>query len=238
MPSFELACLSAQSVVHHGKPLTALHGGLAASNAALCVDIRLIRPNGISHHGRPSVGEHGIQDKFHLLGRLDVLLPLVVDNALCCVDDLRPGKPGLVHGLPQVRGRLYALVDLVPLHGALIAAAHGKLQRQVRICDQSLRRLLVIAVQLRVVKLESVHVSAAHAVRCPAVNVLRRVHLVHLSACVHADVAAIRKRGELLIGQFRLVNTLSAGKQFQKRVHFHACISAGRCYTGCILLRG
>ena len=141
-----------------------------------------------------------------------------MDNALRCVDDLRPGKPRLVHGLPQVRGRLHTLVDLVPLHGTLIASVHGELQRQVRVRDQGLRRLLVIAVQLRVVELESVHVSAAHAVRCPAVNVLLRVNLVHLSAGIHADVAAFRKGAKLLIGQFGLLHPLLPSQNVHKDI--------------------
>jgi len=81
---------------------------------------------------------------------------------------------------------LCRLLDGVALHGSLITAAHGLLEGEVCVRDQGVGRFLVIAVQLRVVELEGVHVSAAHRLHPPPVDVLLRVDLEHLAGGVHA----------------------------------------------------
>ena len=139
------------------------------------------------------MGEHIVKNQLHPLGRRHVLLPVVRYNAFRRVNDGVTGKPGFVHGLPQVGRGLRRLLYRVALHGPLIAAAHGLLEGEVCIRDQGIGRFLIVVVQLRVVELEGVHVSAANRLHPPPVDVLLRVDLEHLAGGVHAH-------GALLVG--------------------------------------
>ena len=211
---------------------------LTACNASFCIDVVLIGRNE-AVHGLIPICQHFIQNELDTLRRCDILLSLVVDNGIQSRFDLLIGKTVIVQKggnaltCAALRSGVRLTCICIALFDDLSALFHDRQFIQQGSCG-----LLVIRLNFRVVVLKRLDSAVTHLVAASLVDVLCRVHLVHFSACVHADVAAIRKRGELLIGQFRLVNTLSAGKQFQKRVHICACISAGRCYTGSILLRG
>ena len=98
-----------------------------AGNAFLGVDIGFVRCHGLAIHGSVALRKHIVENELHRLGGCYILLSLVVNDALCRVNNLVSRKPGFIHSRPQRSGCLRALIDAVPLERPLIAPGHGEL---------------------------------------------------------------------------------------------------------------
>ena len=154
-----LSCLEGKAVVSYilvkaGR----LH--LCACDLLLCCNIIRIGGNRRSINSSVPIRQHVVKNDLERFRRFDVLLPVIVDDALRCINDLR-ARQALVHRLAHGGGLEYLIVSLVsvcrPLPRALLLSA-----RKAYISDTGdlLCRRAVITVQLWVVELESVHVSA------------------------------------------------------------------------------
>ena len=86
-------------------PIQPVPSGLClsrAQNALLGGEIPAVGSHLFAGHGGVAMGEHIVQNQLHPLGRRHVLLPLIGDDPLGCVDNDVTGKPGFIHGLTQV----------------------------------------------------------------------------------------------------------------------------------------
>ena len=190
---------------------------LCACDLLLCCNIIRIGGNRRSINSSVPIRQHVVKNDLERFRRFDILLSIIVDDALRCINDLR-ARQALVHRLAHGGGLEYLIVSLVsvcrPLPRALLLSA-----RKAYISDTGdlLCRRTVITVQLGVVKLESVYISARYIFLRTAVNMLARsclflrVVLPRDIACIGRLIRRVRVRLSLharIVGRDKVLHVL------------------------------